>query len=98
MLDRSQFMPIAYLKKAKFTGSYKGMRYRMEKTSRPAEGGGEGEEETVLMVSAWPEPFSFDATPKEQILQESFAFDEEGIRSGIQWLNQTYDTVRKVYE
>ena len=46
MLDRSQFMPIVYLKKAKFTGSYKGMRYRMEKASRPAESGGEGEEET----------------------------------------------------
>ena len=53
MLDRSQFMPIVYLKKAKFTGSYKGMRYRMEKASRPAESGGEGEEETILTVSAW---------------------------------------------
>ena len=52
MLDRSQFMPIVYLKKAKFTGSYKGMRYRMEKASRPAESGGEGEEETILTVSA----------------------------------------------
>lgn len=97
MLERSQFMPIVYLKKAKFTGSYKGMRYRMEKASRPAEGG-EGEEETVLMVSAWPEPFSFDATPKEQILQGFFDFNEEGIQEGIRWLNRTYDTVRKVCE
>jgi len=48
MLDRSQFMPIVYLKKAKFTGSYKGMRYRMEKASRPAESGGEGEEAGVV--------------------------------------------------
>ncbi len=98
MLDRSQFMPIVYLKKAKFTGSYQGMRYRMEKASRPLENGGEGEEETLLMVSAWPEPFSFDATPKEQILQKPFPFDEEGIQSGIGWLNQIYDTVKKVYE
>ena len=31
MLKREDFMPIPYLKKAKFTGSYQGMRYRMEK-------------------------------------------------------------------
>ena len=97
MLDRSQFMPIVYLKKAKFTGSYKGMRSRMEKASRPAESGGAGEEETILTVSAWPEPLSFDATPKNQILQEGFSFDEKGIESGIQWLNQVYDTVRNRY-
>ena len=97
MLDRSQFMPIVYLKKAKFTGSYKGMRYRMEKASRPAESGGEGEEETILTVSAWPEPLSFDATPKNQILHELFSFDEMGFSSGNQWINLFYDTVRNRY-
>ena len=53
--------------------------------------------ETILTVSAWPEPLSFDATPKNQILQEGFSFDEKGIESGIQWLNQVYDTVRNRY-
>ena len=33
MLERSGFMPIPYLKKAKFTGSFQGMRFRMEKSS-----------------------------------------------------------------
>lgn len=94
MLERSQFMPIPYLKKAKFTGSYQGMRFRMEKASRPLEGGEEGQEETGLLTSAWPEPYSFAATAPEQIRQEWSSFDEEGIEHGISWLNAVWEEVR----
>ena len=31
MLELKDFMPINFLKKEKFTGSFKGMRFRMEK-------------------------------------------------------------------
>lgn len=31
MLEVKNFMPINFLKKEKFTGSFHGMRYRMEK-------------------------------------------------------------------
>ena len=83
MLKREDFMPIPYLKKAKFTGSFQGMRYRMEKIE--AEDG-----KTVLRTEAWPEPYSYDATPKEQILFQDSAFSEEGIQDGIRWLNEIY--------
>ena len=42
MLELKDFMPINFLKKEKFTGSYQGMRFRMEKTEA------EGEEKPKL--------------------------------------------------
>ena len=58
MLELKDFMPINFLKKEKFTGSHKGLRFRMEKL--------EENEETFLFVSVWPEPYSYDFTPEEE--------------------------------
>lgn len=86
MLERKNFMPINYLKKERFTGSYQGMRYKMEKAQI-----GEGEEaKTVLRVVQWPEPYSFDATKDEEKTSMDTSFDEEGIEKGIDWLNEEY--------
>ena len=49
MIERKDVMPVNFLKKENFTGSDTGMRYRMEKASK--------EEETVLKVTVWPEPY-----------------------------------------
>ena len=57
MLELKDFMPINFLKKEKFTGSHKGLRFRMEKL--------EENEETFLFVSVWPEPYSYDFTPED---------------------------------
>ena len=72
-------MPINFLKKENFTGSDKGMRYRMEKA---VDG-----EETKLIVTAWPEPYGYAATEDEKKDKESFPFTEEGIVAGVEWLN-----------
>ncbi len=86
MLERSGFMPVNYLKKETYTGSYQGMRYKMAKTQV-----GEGEEEkTVLRVTHWPEPYGFDATKDELKTWMDTSFDEAGIQKGIDWLNQAY--------
>ena len=62
MLERSGFMPVNYLKKESYTGSYRGMRFKMMKAQV-----GEGEEErTVLRVIHWPEPYGFEATEEEK--------------------------------
>lgn len=84
MLEIKDFMPINYLKKEKFTGSYQGMRYRMEK--REQEG-----EETCLAVTVWPEPYGYDATPEEQREEKLFSFDADGIAQGVEWINQRYE-------
>ena len=42
------------------------------------------------MVTVWPEPYGFDATPEEQKTRTQFAFSEEGIEAGVQWLNEMW--------
>lgn len=80
MIERKQVMPVNFLKKENFTGSDRGMRYRMEK--------GERDGEAILVVTVWPEPYGFDATPEEDKISNQFSFSEEGIQKGVEWLNQ----------
>ncbi len=85
MIERKDVMPVNFLKKERFNGSFRGMRYRMEKTAK--------EEETVLTVTAWPEPYGYDATPEEQKVRTELPFTEEGIVSGVEWLNTVYSEI-----
>ena len=85
-LQRSGFMPINYLKKESFTGSFLGMRYKMMKAQIEEE----DHQKDVLRVVHWPEPYGFDATDEEKKRQKDFSFDEDGIQQGIDWLNQSY--------
>ena len=87
MIERKDVMPVNFLKKENFTGSFQGMRYRMEKAQR--------EEETMLLVTAWPEPYGYDATPEEEKIRQEFSFTEEGICSGVEWLNGQFETIRR---
>lgn len=82
MIERKDVMPVNFLKKENFTGSFQGMRYRMEKA---AEG-----EKVSLLVTAWPEPYGYAATPDAQKINQSFPFSEEGIVSGVAWLNEQH--------
>lgn len=86
MIERKDVMPINFIKKENFTGSYQGMRYRMEKREK--------EEETVLTVTVWPEPYCYAATPDEQKQKENFEFSEEGIVNGVAWLNEQHSNFR----
>lgn len=87
MIERKDVMPINFLKKEKFTGSFKGMRYRMEKgTVKEDEA-----EKNILMVTTWPEPYGYDATSEEQKTKGLFPFTEEGIVSGVEWLNGQHE-------
>lgn len=80
MIQRNDILSIPFLKKSPFTGSYQGMRYRLERLA--------GEDETEgLLVHIWEGPYSFDATSKDQCSSREFSFDESGICQSIQWLN-----------
>ncbi|MEG2296827.1 MAG: hypothetical protein RSC13_04235 [Clostridium sp.] len=86
MIERKDVMPINFLKKENFTGSDRGMRYRMETA---ADG-----EDTILVVTAWPEPYGYVATPEEQKIKTELPFTEDGIVSGVAWLNEQYPKFR----
>ena len=49
MIDLKDVMPISFLKKEPFTGSFQGMRYRIEKQEAD-------NEPTVLKTTIWPSP------------------------------------------
>ena len=87
MLTRDDVLSLGYLKKATFRGSYRGMRFQMQKASR--------DEETILLVYAWPEPFTFDKTADELKISQEFSFTNEGLAQSVDWLNSVHPTVIK---
>jgi hypothetical protein len=76
-----------------FTGSYRGLRYRLGRD--PLENVFFAPEETRrsgrLSASVWPEPFSYDSTPAESIETRDFDFSEEGLLEAIKWINEKYE-------
>ena len=82
MIEKNDILSMAFLKKEKFTGSYFGMRYQIEKIDR--------EEVQYLLVTIWPEPFSFQATDDALKQKKEFDFTEEGRCLAIEWLNNQY--------
>lgn len=96
MIKREDILSLAYLKKADFSGSYQGMRFRFHKGEKETEGEeGEGKEEAkavqavrqILEIVAWEAPYCFDVTPEAKKQKMEADFSEEGIRQGIDWLN-----------
>ena len=82
MIERKDILPLSYLKKSSYTGSYQGMRYRLMKVTE--------EEETLLQAVCWPQPYNFETTPEKEKEYATFSFSEEGIQKAIVWLNERY--------
>lgn len=82
MLDKDHFMSLNILKKEVYTGSMKGMRYRLEKI-------GDKPEEKIL-VHIWPEPYCFDKTDEDKKIKKDFPFNEDGKSAIVDWLNEVY--------
>lgn len=94
MIEYSEVMPIPYLKKEAFTGSYQGMRYRMKKVDIPVS---ENSEETMtrLSVHVWPQPFCFDKTEDALKTEQLFDFSSNGINRAVDWLNDMFINDKK---
>jgi hypothetical protein len=82
MIERKTLLALNFYKKEAFTGSWRGMRYRIAKE--------ESEEGACLKAACWPEPFNFEKTPEEKKIYEKFAFSEEGLCRAADWLNEKY--------
>lgn len=93
MIERKDILSLAYLKKAVFSGSYEGMRFRfaaVKKELPPAEGEEKGAEEQVLEIAVWEGPYAYDVVPEEKKQRSEMEFSEEGIRKGIDFLNELW--------
>lgn len=69
---------IPFLKKERFTGSQKPMRYFLQK---------EGDQ---LKATVYPGPYCIEATPKELMEYKFFEFSEKGLEAAVAWLNKMY--------
>lgn len=80
MIDLSGIMGIPLLKKSRFTGSYKSLRYILERQSDEEKG-------ERLAAVFWIGENCYDATPQEEKTTQWFPFDEEGLKAAQEWLN-----------
>ena len=87
MLKREDILSLGYLKKTQFKGSYRGMRFQLQKETQ--------EEEQGLRVYAWPEPFAYDCTDEDKKRSRALPFNEEGIVQAVEWLNEVYGEIVK---
>ena len=93
MIERKDILSLPYLKKAAFTGSYKGLRFRfmaVKREIKSREGNEKGEEKQILELTAWEGPYGFEATAEEKKQHIEVDFSEEGIQKGIDWLNELW--------
>lgn len=93
MIDLSGMISIPFLEKSRFSGSYCGMRYFLEKGEREKKEGDEiepAQTEQVIRAVIWPEPYGYEATARKKKRGNDFPFTREGLNQAIAWLNQEY--------
>lgn len=81
MIQRKDLLAFDFYKKEKFTGSYCGMRYLIEKTKEDDTG--------QFAVYIWPGPYCFEAT-QEKKEKKVFPFCEESLGEITDYLNEMY--------
>lgn len=82
MIDLDGMISIPFLKKAVFTGSYKGMNFLLKKVS--------DDDGDRICTIAWPGPFNFTVTDEEKKVSHETAFSQDGILDAVKWLNEHY--------
>lgn len=82
MIQQKDLFSIPFYDKTYFSGSYQGMRYRLEKIT--------SEEEACLLASCWPGPYCYTATEDDKKKTNTFEYSEAGISLACSWLNQIY--------
>lgn len=84
MIDASQIMPLNFfMYKGVYSGEHHGMRYQVKKRAK-----------NLMKFSeayVWQKPYSFAATPKEEIISDTFPLSEEGRLQLVDWLKQMYE-------
>ena len=85
MIDEKTFIVLNIIKKEDFTGSIKGMRYRLHQKKEEETG------EISIEVAVLPQRYAFDYTGGEEKEYQIFPFSEEGRLAIVVYLNQKYE-------
>ena len=67
------------------------MRYRIIKQKAEKDEEGHMLQEEGLLVTLWPEPFSFEKTRDDLKRSRLFPFSEEGKQQAVEWLNTSWE-------
>ncbi len=82
MIHRNDLLTFNFYKKERFTGSFCGMRYLIQK---------EAEDDTeVFAVFTWPGPYNFASTADDLKVKKTFPFREESLEEIAEYLNHVY--------
>ena len=73
-----------------FKGSFKAMRFWVEKKKAEEEGG----EDTYLAIT-YPDRVSFENTPEEEKISKTFPFSKDGRAEVLSWLDAQFEEVYK---
>ena len=87
MFTLDDITPLNAIKKEAGIGSYKGMRWRMEK-----------DEEGSLKVTIYPEPRAFACTPESEKEVRRFELSVQGREAAYEWLKKQYEDQRERWE
>lgn len=90
MIEKDKFHILNYVKREEYTGSMNGMRYMLKKK--------ETEGEARLEVIIWPEPFNYSKTPEAKKQRQELSFDEDGVMTAADWLNEQYESQKQLWE
>lgn len=92
MINRNELYHIPFYDKSKFTGSYCGMRYMLQKIK------GEESGENRLKVTIWPGPLGYEVTPDDKKTSMLYEYSDSGIDEACEWLNEQYQINKELYD
>lgn len=88
-IERKNLFSIPFYKKTHFSGSCKGMHFKIERAEQLIEGE-EERKETIFKVTVWPGPYCLEKTSDEMKYCSTFPFSTEGLDQICDWLNLQY--------
>lgn len=80
MITTEDLLNLNFYKKERFTGSYQGMRYLIQKET-PEDGS------DVFRATVWPGPYNSETTADDLKTSATFPFTAEGKQQIADWLN-----------
>ncbi|MFA9466081.1 MAG: GNAT family acetyltransferase [Velocimicrobium sp.] len=88
--DKDHFMSLNILKKEAYSGSMRGMRYRLEQVGEKSD--------PKIVTYIWPEPFCFEKTEDDKKTSKEFEFSELGKEQIVIWLNEQFESKKEVWK
>lgn len=82
-INRKDMLPISFLELSPYTGSKRGIRFRLEKNKSDKGSAGKA----VLRCYVWYGKLAFSNTPSGEIIYKDLEFSDAGIDEAIRFLN-----------